>query len=50
MASGGLRISPPSTTGKDGASWPCYSLQPGTKEIVERVIADAWAQSGAGRS
>jgi hypothetical protein len=47
---GGLRISPPSTADRNGVPWPCYSLQPGTKEIVEMAIAAVWAQAEGGQS
>jgi hypothetical protein len=41
----GLRISPPTTPDKDGKPWPSYVLQPGTREIVEAAVRQAWERS-----
>ena len=43
--SGALRITPPSTTGRDGRLWPCFALQPGTREAVDAAIAQVWEAS-----
>ena len=39
---GTLLITPPSTTGRDGRLWACYSLQPGVREAVEAAITQSW--------
>lgn len=42
---GALRITPPSTTGRDGRLRPCFALQPGVREAVEQAIHEAWNAS-----
>ncbi len=45
--SGALRITPPSTAGRDGRLWPCFALQPGVREAVEQAIREACDASTA---
>jgi hypothetical protein len=45
--SGALRITPPNVAGRDGRLWPCFALQPGTREAVEQAIREAWDASTA---
>jgi hypothetical protein len=47
---GALRITPPTTADRNGMPWPCYCLQPKTKEAVERAIEALWAQIEADRA
>lgn len=47
---GALRITPPARTDDLGRKWPCYALQPGTREAVEAEIATLWAQSDGRRA
>jgi hypothetical protein len=42
---GGLQISPPVRTDGKGRRWPCYALQPGTREAIEAEIAVLWERA-----
>jgi hypothetical protein len=42
---GKLVIEPPKRTDGRDRGWPCYSLQPGTKEAIAAEISVLWAQS-----
>jgi hypothetical protein len=43
---GGLTIMPPVRVHR-GWTWPHYSLQPGTREVIEGEIARLWSESRA---
>ena len=42
---GALTFTPPSTPDRHGRPWPCFVLQPRTKEAIEAAIAALWART-----